>query len=94
MAFYKMSKVTSYQLLVVIGWGFEHCMTILRLQNLFTNTISLKRGMYTNFMSFRYLENISSGTDNTGILAAKVPGQEHKCPHLQGLFSYTGHSVY
>lgn len=34
MAFYKMSKVSSYQLLV-IGCGFEHCMTILILQNFF-----------------------------------------------------------
>jgi len=51
-----MLKVTSYELLVV-GWDFEHCMTILRLQNFFTNTILLKLGhTYINFVSFQYFK--------------------------------------
>lgn len=90
MAFYKMSKVTSYQLLV-IGWGFGHCMTILRLQNFFTNTIALKLGMYINFST---LKNISSGTNNKGILGERVSGQEQKCPQLQGVFFRTGHRAF
>lgn len=38
-----MLKVTSYQL-PVVGWDFERRVTILRLQNFFTNTILLKPG--------------------------------------------------
>lgn len=54
-----MLKVTSYQLLVV-GWDVEHCMTILRLQNFFTNTILLKPGTYIHTTtSFQYFKKTS-----------------------------------
>ena len=55
-----MSRVTSYQPLV-IGRSFEHCLTVLGLQNFFTNTISLKLGTYMNFISFQYLKTLVLG---------------------------------
>lgn len=36
-----------------MSWSSEHCMTLFRLQNFFTNTTSLKCGMYINFISFQ-----------------------------------------
>lgn len=86
MAFYKMSRVTSYQALV-IGWSFEHCLTVLTLQNFFTNTISLKLGMYMNFISFQYLKKHyfwERGRKNSG-RSGVWSGAEG--PTLQGLFS-------
>lgn len=50
-AFYKMLKVTSHQL-PVVGWDFGRRRTVLRLQNFFTNTISLKPGTYIHELHF------------------------------------------
>lgn len=94
MAFYKMSKVSSYQLLV-IGWGFEHCMTILILQNFFYKYSFIKTWDIHQllFSTFKKKKTSVLG-HNKEILGETVSGQEQKCPQLRGIFFYTGHRAF
>lgn len=91
MAFYKMSKVTSYQLLV-IGRAFEHRMTILKTTKFLYKYSFIKTWDIHQLHFFSVLEKTLVLGQITGIVGEMVSGQAGACPQRQGLAcSYTGH---
>lgn len=88
-----MSEVTSYQVLVV-GWGFQHCMTILRLQKFFykynfvktehTSTSRLCRALKKHQFWDRYQRN----PGRNGVWSGRGTAA------AAGVCFYTGHGGY
>lgn len=89
-----MLKVTSYQL-PVVGWDFERRMTILRLQNFFTNTILLKPGTDIHQLHFsqyfkkhQFWDRWQRNTGGNGVWAGTEMSTSARG------FLYTGHSAF